>query len=191
MHTRRNIPKIQREIKWIVSLSCSSQIPAPLCRGNHYSPLLESFQKPCRLYEWMVCRVTWEEGTLTEGLPPSDVPVGTSMRRFLDSWLIQEGPDHCEGCHPGYVVLDCLRRQAEQALGSKPVLSSMFREEQWQASLGNTMCYFSQEFGFLLPVSWVLEQHWMPRDGMICLIKEISRQMLRKRLWLLRDQRNI
>lgn len=54
----------------------------------------------------------WRKGTSVEELPPSD----RTVKNFLDCWLMCEGP-----AHPGQCHLGCIRKEAEQATGSKSV----------------------------------------------------------------------
>ena len=67
-------------------------------------------------------RVTWEERTLIEEWPLSDCPMGLSVKHFSLLMTDFEGPSY-GWYHPWKVVLRYLRKQAEQAIGSKPVNS--------------------------------------------------------------------
>lgn len=58
----------------------------------------------------------WRKRTSVEELSPSD----RTVKNFLDCWLVCEGPAHLGQCYPG-VVLGCIRKEAEQATGSKSV----------------------------------------------------------------------
>ena len=66
-------------------------------------------------------RVSWEEGTSTNEFPPPSWPVGISVGHFRSWWLMWEDPVHCCWCHPGQVVLGCIRKQPEQAMGIQPI----------------------------------------------------------------------
>lgn len=43
------------------------------------------------------------------------------LKHFLTWWSMVEGPAHCRWSHPWLVILDCLRKQAEQARKQHPL----------------------------------------------------------------------
>lgn len=70
-------------------------------------------------------RVTWEGGPSAEEQPPPDCPVGLSLGGiFLINDQCRRSQPTLRSAFPGLIVLDVIRKQAEQASGSKSVGST-------------------------------------------------------------------
>lgn len=61
---------------------------------------------------WHKPRSVWEEGMLTEKIPPKDWPVGNPKAHFLDWWLMYEDPAHCG---PELAVLGSARKHLSKS----------------------------------------------------------------------------
>ena len=66
----------------------------------------------------MQAEVLSEEGSSVEKMPSPHCPVDKPQGPFLDWWLTW-----ASGANPELVMLDAIRKQAEQAVGHKPVIS--------------------------------------------------------------------
>lgn len=67
-------------------------------------------------------RITQEEGTLMEKMPPSDCPIDKGIFLTID-WYRKEKPT-VGGTIPQQVALGCIRKQIEQAMKCGPVSST-------------------------------------------------------------------
>lgn len=76
----------------------------------------------CLFVNLTQARLIREEGTLVEKMPPSDWSIGL-WNIILDQRLVWEGSPMMDDVIPGYVILRCVKWQAEQTQGNEPLSS--------------------------------------------------------------------
>lgn len=102
---------------------CLTKVVIDISLENISKSLISNL--PCSSFDNSTqARIIEEESTSVEKIIQVDLSVRNPLGHFLNKWFMRENPAHCRFRHQSSDGTECIRKQSEEASGSKALGSS-------------------------------------------------------------------